>query len=157
MKCCSGFVNSANSSGIVFIIYVIIIFVGYSYIKMLTPWFENVRAYVWIVGIPSTLVTYKFGYRVSVMFGGVLACTGFALSFFCTELHELYLCIGALAGKCPIDIIIWHVTKTRWQFDAQASMCMPPLAAMTQLFDLVATLTLTWILAPRPSKLNQHI
>ena len=56
-----------------------------------------------IVGIPSTLVTYKFGYRVSVMFGGVLACTGFALSFFCTELHELYLCIGAVAGNYPVQ------------------------------------------------------
>jgi len=56
------------------------------------------QSYVY-VGIPSTLLTYKFGYRMSVMFGGVLACTGFTLSFFCTEMHELYLCIGALGGN----------------------------------------------------------
>lgn len=63
------------------------------------------------VGIPSTLLTYKFGYRVSVMFGGVLACTGFALSFFCTELRELYLCIGALAGISPIPLSLHIISN----------------------------------------------
>ena len=73
---------------------------------------------VWlIVGIPSTLLTYKFGYRVSVMFGGVLACTGFALSFFCTELHELYLCIGALAGNCSIQFSSYTVIPSWFKFD----------------------------------------
>jgi len=59
-------------------------------------------ACVWLLGIPSTLLSYKFGYRTSVMFGGVLACTGFALSFFCRELHELYLCIGVVAGNSSV-------------------------------------------------------
>jgi MFS family permease len=49
-------------------------------------------------GIPSTLLSYKLGYRGCVIVGGALASSGFALAYFCKELHELYLCIGILAG-----------------------------------------------------------
>ena len=54
---------------------------------------------VLFAGVLSTYMTYKFSYRVSVIFGGVLSCVGFALSIFCSDLHELFLCIGAVAGK----------------------------------------------------------
>jgi len=65
-----------------------------------------------LAGIPSTLLSYKFGYRVSIMLGGVLASTGFALSFFCRELHELYLCIGAVAGNCLVLLSLYSCSHS---------------------------------------------
>ena len=46
------------------------------------------------------------------MLGGVLASTGFALSFFCRELHELYLCIGAVAGNCLVLLSLYSCSHS---------------------------------------------
>lgn len=62
--------------------------------------FESKALFFWLrfTGIPSTLISYRFGYRASVIVGGLLSAAGFTMAIFCTELHELYLSIGVVAG-----------------------------------------------------------
>ena len=50
-------------------------------------------------GVLFRFVTAKFGCRISVMLGGILATAGLALGVCVTELYEVYLCMGVLTGK----------------------------------------------------------
>jgi len=51
-----------------------------------------------LAGIPSTLIIYRFGYRVCVLIGAVLSISGLTLACFATELYELYLSMAAISG-----------------------------------------------------------
>lgn len=95
-----------------FLVHVIVGGIGYScgvWQMIFTGYFGKTRyetawigstllALTAIGGIPSTVISYRFGYRASVISGSLLASAGFAMSYFCTELHELYLSIGVVAG-----------------------------------------------------------
>jgi len=76
------------------------IFSGYfGKTRFQTAWVgSTLLAMTAIGGIPSTLISYRFGYRTSVIVGSLLSATGFTMAIFCTELHELYLSIGVVAG-----------------------------------------------------------
>lgn len=51
------------------------------------------------VGLPSTLLSYQFGYRLTVIIGGFIAALGLAASGFLHEFYHVILFFGILAGK----------------------------------------------------------
>lgn len=64
-----------------------------------TSWVGSILLYVTALSsIMFRFVTSRFGSRVSVILGGLLASTGLGLCMLAQELFHLYLCFGLLTG-----------------------------------------------------------
>ncbi|GFS23927.1 monocarboxylate transporter 12 [Elysia marginata] len=64
-----------------------------------TSWVGSILLYVTALSsIMFRFVTSRFGSRVSVILGGLLASTGLGLCMLAEELFHLYLCFGLLTG-----------------------------------------------------------
>uniref|UniRef100_UPI00358EFDEC monocarboxylate transporter 12-like n=1 Tax=Myxine glutinosa TaxID=7769 RepID=UPI00358EFDEC len=46
----------------------------------------------------GTFLVSRFGYRITIMFGGILSSSGYVLGSFCTSIVQLYICLGFLSG-----------------------------------------------------------
>lgn len=51
-----------------------------------------------VLGPIFAVIIKKIGYRKASMLGSVIATAGFLLSYFATELYQLYFTFGVLQG-----------------------------------------------------------
>ncbi|GFN81783.1 monocarboxylate transporter [Plakobranchus ocellatus] len=65
----------------------------------LTSWTVSLCFAVFLIEGPlvATMVS-RFGYRAAVIFGALLYCLGFCLSFFAASITTLIICIGGISG-----------------------------------------------------------
>lgn len=64
-----------------------------------TSWFPSILTAMLHAGGPlCSILVGRFGCRVTVMLGGVLACLGMVASSFCRTLSQLYLAAGFITG-----------------------------------------------------------
>ncbi|KAG8509625.1 Monocarboxylate transporter 6 [Galemys pyrenaicus] len=95
-----------------------------------TSWFPSILTAMLHAGGPlCSVLVDRFGCRVAVMLGGVLACLGMVASAFCRSLVELYVTAGFITGlglcfsfQSSITMVGFYFFRRRPLANALASM-----------------------------------
>lgn len=65
-----------------------------------------IHVIVYITGIVLRCFMSQFGFRISVMLGGVISSIGLGLGMFVTDLYQVYLTFGVITGTYNRIIVI---------------------------------------------------
>lgn len=95
-----------------------------------TSWYPSILTAMLHAGGPlCSILVDRFGCRVAVMLGGVLACLGMVASAFCRSLGELYVTAGFITGlglcfsfQSSITVLGFYFTRRRPLANALASV-----------------------------------
>lgn len=95
-----------------------------------TSWFPSILTAMLHAGGPlCSILVGRFGCRVTVMLGGILACLGMVASSFCRTLSQLYVAAGFITGlgmcfsfQSTITVLGFYFTRRQAIANALASV-----------------------------------